>query len=381
MRSLRRIAVSLVAALIAARPAAALARPGDLTWSGAIAAPAGAHAWRIRYESTGLDGKPIPVTGLLYAPASAAPPAGRPVIAWAHPTTGVAEKCAVSLDPAGSSGRTPDLADLLERGYVVVATDYPGLGTPGPHPYLVGVSEARAVLDSVRAAQHVPAAAASRRFVAWGHSQGGHAVLFVGQIAASYAPDLSLLGVAAVSPPTDLETLLQENLPDSTGRILASYAVWSWSHVYDYGLDGAVRKRAIPIVNGVARDCLESKSQAYAIAFASATLTPRFVLPQIYTTPPWSATFSNNSPTQMPQDVPLFVAQGESDTIVKPAVTAAYVARACARGQRVAFDRFDGGHMGAGATTYGTFVLWAAHRFAGDPVPSTCPSTRPTSPP
>jgi hypothetical protein len=83
----------------------------------------------------------------------------------------------------------------------------------------------------------------------------------------------------------------------------------------------------------------------------------------------------------MPKDVPLFVAQGESDTIVKPAVTAAYVARACARGQRVAFDRFDGGHMGAGATTYGTFVLWAAHRFAGDPVPSTCPSTRPTSPP
>ncbi len=190
-----------------------------------------------------------------------------------------------------------------------------------------------------------------------------------------------MLGVAAVSPPTDLETLLQENLPDGTGRILASYAVWSWSHVYDYGLDGAVRKRAIPIVNGVARDCLESKSQAYAIAFASATLTPRFVLPQIYTTPPWSATFSNNSPTQMPKDVPLFVAQGESDTIVKPAVTAAYVARACARGQRVAFDRFDGGHMGAGATTYGTFVLWAAHRFAGDPVPSTCPSTRPTSPP
>ena len=103
------------------------------------------------------------------------------------------------------------------------------------------------MLDSVRAAQHVPAAAASRRFVAWGHSQGGHAVLFVGQIAASYAPDLSLLGVAAVSPPTDLETLLQENLPDGTGRILASYAVWSWSHVYDYELAGAVRKRAIPI--------------------------------------------------------------------------------------------------------------------------------------
>ena len=36
----------------------------------------------------------------------------------------------------------PELARLLARGWVVVATDYPGLGTPGPHPYLVGQSEA-----------------------------------------------------------------------------------------------------------------------------------------------------------------------------------------------------------------------------------------------
>ncbi len=38
-------------------------------------------------------------------------------------------------------------------GWTFVATDYEGLGTPGVHPYLVGLSEARGVLDIVRAAQ------------------------------------------------------------------------------------------------------------------------------------------------------------------------------------------------------------------------------------
>jgi hypothetical protein len=36
------------------------------------------------------------------------------------------------------------------------ATDYPGLGTPGVHAYLMGESEGRAVLDSVRAARNLP---------------------------------------------------------------------------------------------------------------------------------------------------------------------------------------------------------------------------------
>src|SRR5271170_2262080 len=80
---------------------------------------------------------------------------------------------------------------MLDRGYVVAATDYPGLGTPEVHPYLVGESEAHAVLDSVRAARAIPEAAAGARFAAWGHSQGGQAALFTGIEASRYAPELA----------------------------------------------------------------------------------------------------------------------------------------------------------------------------------------------
>ena len=63
------------------------------------------------------------------------------------------------------------------------------MGPPGPHPYLVGTSEGMNALDSVRAARNLPEAGAGSDFAVWGHSQGGHASLFTGHLAASYAPD------------------------------------------------------------------------------------------------------------------------------------------------------------------------------------------------
>jgi acetyl esterase/lipase len=148
------------------------------------------------------------VSGIVIVPAGQAPAGGWPIVAWAHPTTGVVPRCAPSLaiflfqQIAGSRR-------LLEDGYAIAATDYPGLGTPGPHPYLVGESEARAVIDSVRAARLFPGLENSNRFAVWGHSQGGQASLFTGMIAKTYAPELQLVGVAAAAPATDLATLVR----------------------------------------------------------------------------------------------------------------------------------------------------------------------------
>src|SRR5262245_21116721 len=76
-------------------PAAA---PGTLIRAEPLrSAPAGARAWRVLYTSTGPDGAPIAVSGVVYAPVEHAPAGGRPVVAWAHPTTGVGRNCAPSL--------------------------------------------------------------------------------------------------------------------------------------------------------------------------------------------------------------------------------------------------------------------------------------------
>jgi hypothetical protein len=146
---------TFIVPLLAIAPVTAQAQ--DASYSGAgrliqaqplAGAPDGASAYRILYQSTGLRGEPITVSGMVIAPPGPAPDGGRPVVAWAHPTTGVVERCAPSL----ARKRFQMIAGLrlmLARGYVVAATDYPGLGTPEVHPYLVGESEGRAVLDSV----------------------------------------------------------------------------------------------------------------------------------------------------------------------------------------------------------------------------------------
>ncbi|MEX0791244.1 MAG: lipase family protein, partial [Actinomycetota bacterium] len=114
------------------------------------------------------------MSGLVFAPAALAAAGSRPVVAWGHGSVGLGDSCAPSRSP-GDLTFQPILSQLLDRGYVVAATDYEGLGTPGSHPWLVGESEGRGVLDSVRAARQIPESAAGNRFVTFGASQGGGA--------------------------------------------------------------------------------------------------------------------------------------------------------------------------------------------------------------
>jgi alpha-beta hydrolase superfamily lysophospholipase len=181
-------------ALLLTPAAATAAAPGTLSAANPVVdTPPGAQAWRIRYWTTSDRGKPIEVTGMVVAPREEIPATPRPVIAWAHGTSGVVQRCAPSLD-TDFFGVTPGAFEAIQRGFVVVAPDYPGLGSPMPHDYLGGISTANAVLDAVRAARNIPGAAAGARFVVWGESQGGHAALWTGQRARSYAPDLALVG-------------------------------------------------------------------------------------------------------------------------------------------------------------------------------------------
>jgi hypothetical protein len=97
-------------------------------------ANAGAQ-FRILYSSTdGVDGKaPNVVSGLLFLPRGGPPVGGWPLMAWAHETAGMADICAPSW--VGYSTKVESFLNAwLAHGIAIVATDYQGLGTLGPHP-------------------------------------------------------------------------------------------------------------------------------------------------------------------------------------------------------------------------------------------------------
>nr|WP_225443392.1 alpha/beta hydrolase [Lolliginicoccus lacisalsi] len=199
-----------IGSLAGAPLAASLPVAGELIASSAAPAeqwiPGTARAFRISYWSDGAGEQRSPVSGAVYLPGGAPPPGGWPIIAWAHGTVGLADHCAPSI--SGRSER--DLGYLeawLDEGYAIVASDYPGLGGPGVHPYLNGRIAAHGVIDAVRAARAAEPAL-SRSWVAVGQSQGGHAALFTARLAPGRAPELDFRGAVATGAPSQLEALI-----------------------------------------------------------------------------------------------------------------------------------------------------------------------------
>jgi acetyl esterase/lipase len=357
------------------QPGEASGKPGSIirVWPLEGGGPGGGNAFRILYRSTGLTGEPIAVSGAIFIPPGPAPAGGRDVIAWAHPTSGVVESCAPSLMP-DLAGTIWGLADILARGYVVVATDYPGLGTPGIHPYLIGVSEGRAVLDSVRAARDLPDAGASNRFAVWGHSQGGHASLYTGELAASYAPDLKLVGVAAAAPATYLIELFDADKSSSAGKELTAMALYAWSELYHDPATTLVDAAAMPVFDQLAHDCIESIAEFAAIENAEKPLNREpFLKGDPTEIEPWRSIMQKNTPGQAPAGAPVFLAQGAADTTVRPEITKQFGEVLCKQGTRVDFILLPGvTHTFAAKDSVSQALAWMDQRFRGAPAPSVC---------
>ncbi len=338
-------------------------------------APGYAQAYRLLYRSTGLHGEPIAVSGVVVIPPGPPPPGGRPIVAWAHPTTGVVPHCAPSLAIFGFQ-QIMGLRPMVELGAVVVATDYPGLGTAGPHPYLVGVSEGRAVLDSVRVARGMPGVGGGNRFAVWGHSQGGQAALYAGLLAKSYAPELGLVGVAAAAPATELVTLMGDDFKSTGGKNLTAMTLWSWSRLFGAPIERVVVPEAIPTIDRLADECIESIFDILERRRTERPLEQHFLSVQnIAVVEPWNTLALRNTPGVLPRGIPLFLAQGTTDNLVRPEVTRGYFKRQCRDGNPVRMLWLPGvGHGSAAHDSADAAVDWMMERFAGAPAPSDCGS-------
>jgi pimeloyl-ACP methyl ester carboxylesterase len=350
-------------------------QPGTLVRQELIdGAPLGATAYRVIYRSIGLKNEPIFVSGVIVMPQGKPPSGGRPIVAWAHPTSGVTPRCAPSL-AIFLFQQIQGLRSFLERGYVVAATDYPGLGTPGPHPYLVGVSEARAVIDAVRVASTMPGAGGGKRFAVWGHSQGGQASLFTGMIAGKYAPELTLLGVAAAAPATELGALMEDDINTVGGKNITAMTLWSWHRVFGAPIDKVVDPRAIPVIDQLAHECIEGPFDLVAREKLGRPLEQYFLTGEgLAKTEPWRRLLQENSTGSLPPDIPVILAQGTDDQIIRPEVTRDYMAELCKAGDRVKMVVLpDIGHGRAAQASTIDAVNWIAERFAGTTPPTDCP--------
>lgn len=340
-----------------------------------VETPDGMQAWRVAYWTTDGSGELIRVTGMVVAPREAIPPTPRDVLAWTHGTSGVAMRCAPSLSPNFWT-HSPGL-DGVRQGYVVVAPDYPGLGSEGVHPYLVGQDTGRSVLDAIRAARSITGAAAGDRFAVWGESQGGHAALWTGQIARTYAPELQLVGVAAAAPTTDLVQNVRMTPNKTVGALMTAFIGYSWSNHYGAPLSTLGGPQTRGIITRLARNnCVEPGAKPRLSTMAGIlTLQGRLEDKDLGAIQPWARLAQANSPTTTSFGVPLLIAQNPKDDLVAPHVTLAHATALCRSGARLRYVSITGeGHATSAKDSASETLAWIADRFAGRRAPSDCGS-------
>jgi pimeloyl-ACP methyl ester carboxylesterase len=258
-------------------------------------------------------------------------------------------------------------------GWVVVATDYSFAEKGGPHPYLIGEGEARAALDSVRAAQQMSELTLDKRMVVWGHSQGGHAALWTGIVGPRYAPDLEILGVAAIAPAANIKNILAMNV--AIDKRFGAYLALSYSRFYtDITFEQALRPEALDAARQIVNLCdFVPPEDPERIE----TLAATFDGPALATSSnkALQARLEQNT-ADAPIQAAVVIAQGLSDNVVPPSATNAYVEDRCSAGQRLEYWTFAGrDHFTIaqpGAPLEELLIRWTMSRFANELPTSGC---------
>jgi pimeloyl-ACP methyl ester carboxylesterase len=329
--------------------------------------PNDALGWRILYTTRRGDGAPAVASAIVVVPKTGA--GDWPVINWDHGTTGYAQICAPSLLPHPFDvGALFVLPQIIERGWALVATDYIGLGTVGPHPYLVGKDSAYATLDALRAAQTLKPARLGRDSVVWGHSQGGAAALWTGALAKKYAPELKIEGVAALAPAANLPGLTGNLSEFIGGSVFASFVAAAYSATYsDVTWNEYIRPGAEPVVRAMSERCLTGAGLYVSVLDALSLTRDPEIFGESPTTGPLGRRLEQNIPPAT-ITVPLLIAQGRDDPIVLPSVQQSYIDRVRSAGEHVDYRTFAGeDHVGLvkpDSPLIPVLFRWTASRFA-----------------
>lgn len=329
------------------------------------------RAARVVYRSTNGDtGQPTEVSGSVFVPLGEAPATGWPVIAFAHGTTGIDQPCAPSQsDTLGN--HVYWVSKLIDRGFAVALTDYEGLGYPGVHPYLDSPTAGYNVVDSVRALrQTFPRVSAV--WAALGGSQGGGAAWAADEEAATYAPELSLVGAGAWAPAADVVGLVDKSIAgtltrEQNGLFAAVIEALARRHP-DLNRDDYRRGAAIKYWD-VLSTCSAGLEQQRTAALNE--LGPR----DLAAATPLAADQLRSyllrwSLPKGKLSAPLSVIYGDRDEYIDQAWTTVAIVRACRLGGSIVWEQQQG--KGHGGLEVDPQLAWIGDRFMGKPAPSYC---------
>ncbi|MES2218678.1 MAG: lipase family protein [Pseudomonadota bacterium] len=376
----------------------------------------GTQAWKIAYVSSDVNGAKTLATGILVAPEVVAANGGRPIMAWAHGTTGTAENCGPSqvLDPAeplnqyflmdGNSYTDyglPAMETFIKAGYVIVATDYQGLGGGGKHHYTVSATQGRDVINSIRAATLVKEVGAGNKAIVYGWSQGGGSTIAAASLTdylntkGSARDDIQIIGFVAMAPFDVAITMPQEKtIPEADAikylqnlgtQFSASifnfthYAQNLWGMVAAFPelkLEDVLTSDGVKAVDEVmARKCMHVATDTFNYTYGDNY--KNLLRPDIKNSVAWIAANKKGGVLPVKPMAPVIIYFGDKDVTVPPFMGKLYFDQMCKLGGNITRIQLPGAqtHFSTPASAEPFYVKWVADRFAGKPAPNGCPAT------
>lgn len=373
----------------------------------------GAQAWRIAYISSDLNDKKTISTGLVVAPTGAAPAGGRPIISWSHGTTGNAQNCGPSQveNPAQSLNQyfltngnswtdygLPSLEQFIKDGYVVVGTDYQGLGGGGRHQYAVAKTNGRDAINVARAAGSIKETGAGKKTVMIGWSQGAGSTVgassqaeYIAQKGTAF-DGLEMLGFVAMSVP-DLAMYAPATLDqagatkmvndfatawsvDSFAFAHMSMNLWGTQAAYPDQLklsDIFTDEGAKALDEIYLNKCVHVSTDT--INFNYGTNYKSLLRPQPQNTMAWAQAIIAGSVDNTAKPVaPVLILYGNKDTTLPPIMGEYYRKKVCALGGNVARVQLPGdqNHFTTPPVSEPFYLPWIKDRISGKPAADGC---------
>jgi len=331
---------------------------------------------------------------------------------WAHGTTGSAQNCGPSqiLNPAvplneyfllnGNSWTdygVPAVEEFIAEGYVVVATDYQGLGSGGRHQYSVAATNGMDTINAARAAGAMTETGANKKTLVYGWSQGGGAVIalaampeYVKQTGTAF-DNLDIVGFVALAP-QDISILIPAGKLDqaSTDKYFKESQkmfmdnVFNFTHatMYYWGTQAAFPNLKLSdvftdegakVVDQIySNKCMHTASDTFNFLYGSSYATLLKQNPS--NTSAWVEAMIKGGVPVVKPIAPVQIYFGSKDTAVPPMMHKLYQEQACKLGGNVGRTQLPGeqSHFTTPSSSKPFYVAWVKDRIAGKPLANAC---------
>lgn len=369
------------------------------------------QAWKMAYVSSDVAGRKTISTAIVAAPEGDFQ-GKRPVVAWAHGTTGTAQNCGPSqvINPAqplnqyflptGNSWTDfglPAMKEFINAGYVIVATDYQGLGAGGRHQYAVAATQGRDVINSIRAVTLIKDVHAGSKAVVYGWSQGGGATIAAAGLSdylnakGSAQDGIEILGFVAMAPFNIAVTIPKEQLNETQASayfngLSAQFGenVFNFTHYaqYIWGLTAAFPEIKLEdmftpeganSVNEIAlRKCMHVAADTFNFAYGKNY--KNMLRTDVGNAMAWLDANKKGSVLPVKPMAPVIIYFGTQDKTVPPIMGKLYFEQMCQMGANVTRIQLPGeqNHFTTPGVAQPMYVQWVADRFAGKVAANGC---------